>query len=50
MKAFTLWQPYASLIADGTKTIWTPSWAPPRSLIGQRIAIHAAKKCDHLAP
>ena len=42
MKAITLWQPWASLIADGTKTIETRSWAPPSSLLGQRIAIHAA--------
>ena len=46
MKAITLHQPYASLIAAGTKTIETRSWAPPRALIGERIAIHAAKKND----
>ena len=46
MKAITLHQPWASLIAAGTKTIETRSWAPPRKLLGQRIAIHAAKKND----
>jgi len=44
MKAITLWQPWASLIAVGAKTIETRSWAPPASLIGHRIAIHAARK------
>lgn len=44
MKALTLWQPWASLIAIGVKTIETRSWAAPKSLIGQRIAIHAAKR------
>lgn len=44
MKALTLWQPWASLIALGVKTIETRSWAAPKSLIGQRIAIHASKR------
>ena len=30
MKAISLWQPYASLIAAGVKTIETRGWAPPR--------------------
>ena len=44
MKAITLHQPWASLIAHGVKSIETRSWAPPQSLIGQRIAIHAGKR------
>ena len=44
MKALTLHQPWASLIAHGVKKIETRSWAPPRSLVGQRIAIHAGKR------
>ena len=44
MKAITLWQPWASLIADGRKTVETRSWAPPKALIGHRIAIHASKR------
>ena len=44
MRAITLWQPFASLIACGHKTVETRSWSPPRSLIGERIAIHAAKR------
>ena len=43
MKALTLHQPWASLIAHGVKSIETRSWAPPQSLVGQRIAIHAGK-------
>ena len=41
MKALTLHQPWASLIACGAKRIETRSWPPPKSLIGKRIAIHA---------
>ena len=44
MKALTLWQPWASLIAHGIKLIETRSWFPHRSQIGQRIAIHAGMK------
>lgn len=46
MKAISLWQPWATLIAAGIKPFETRSWAPPRSLIGQTIAIHAARKVD----
>src|SRR5712671_3817606 len=46
MKAISLWQPWASLIACGAKPFETRHWAPPRELIGQSIAIHAAKKID----
>jgi hypothetical protein len=46
MKAISLWQPWASLIACGAKPYETRSWAPPPDLIGQTIAIHAAKKID----
>jgi hypothetical protein len=41
MKAITIWQPWASLIAIGAKQYETRSWAT--SYRGQ-IAIHAAKK------
>lgn len=44
MKAITLWQPWASLIALEVKTIETRSWPAPASLIGKRIAIHAAAR------
>ena len=44
MYALTLWQPWATLIAERVKVFETRSWKPPKNLIGQRIAIHAAKK------
>ena len=46
MKALTLHQPWASLIADGRKTVETRSWPPPVALVGNRIAIHAGLKVD----
>jgi len=44
MPAITLWQPWATLVAMGLKTIETRSWLPPHELLGQRIAIHAAAR------
>ena len=44
INAITLWQPWASLIAQGHKQIETRSWQPPISAIRQPIAIHAAKR------
>jgi activating signal cointegrator 1 len=41
--ALTLRQPWASLIARGGKLFETRTWAPPASLIGQRLAIHAGR-------
>ncbi len=46
MKALSLWQPWASLMADGRKIIETRHWPAPQWLIGQEYAIHAAKKVD----
>lgn len=43
MKAITLREPWATLVAIGAKRIETRSWKAPDWLIGQRIAIHAAK-------
>jgi len=43
MKAITLWQPWALLVAKRYKKIETRSWKAPKELMGQRIAIHAAK-------
>jgi len=44
MKAFTVWQPWASLIIAGAKPYEFRGWRAPRSLIGQRIVIHAAAR------
>jgi activating signal cointegrator 1 len=49
MKAISLWQPWASLIACGAKPYETRSWAPPSAIIGTTIAIHAAKRVDKIA-
>ena len=43
VKAITLHQPWASLIACGLKTIETRDWPPARAVVGERIAIHAGK-------
>lgn len=44
MKALTVWQPWASLIAHGFKPYEFRSWAAPDSMVGQRIAIHAGAR------
>jgi hypothetical protein len=43
MKALTLHRPWAWAIAHGGKRIENRSWPFPRSLRGERIAIHAGK-------
>lgn len=43
IRCVSLWQPWASLIAIGEKTVETRAWAAPQSIIGTRIGIHAAK-------
>jgi hypothetical protein len=43
-QAITIWQPWASLIAIGAKTLEFRSWAPPNYLWGSRIAIHAGAR------
>ena len=44
MRALSLWQPWASLIAVGGKEYETRSWWPPHSVLPSAIAIHAAKR------
>lgn len=44
MKALTIWQPWASLIALGFKPYEFRGWPAPRSVCGQRIAIHAGAR------
>lgn len=41
MRALTVWQPWASLIAVGAKPYEFRSWPAPAWIVGQRIAIHA---------
>lgn len=44
MKALTIWQPWASLIAIEAKPYEFRGWPAPRSIRGQRIAIHAGAR------
>ena len=44
MRAITLHQPWASPIAGGYKTTETRDMPAPKTLIGSRIAIHAARR------
>lgn len=43
MKALSLWQPWASLVAGGAKLLETRSW---QTLYRGPLAIHAAKRWD----
>ena len=43
MKALTLFQPWASLIAARVKQHETRTFKPPAGLIGERVAIHAGQ-------
>lgn len=44
MKALSLWQPWAQLMAIQRKKIETRSWPPWPRVIGQRFALHATAK------
>jgi hypothetical protein len=44
MKALTLWQPWATLIAEGVKPFEFRRWPAPQWIWGQRIAIHAGAR------
>ena len=47
MYCFSLWRPYPALIALGFKTIESRRWfSLPRYLVGNRLAIHAAKAIE----
>ncbi len=47
MRAITICQPWASLSIHGCKPYEFRHWSPPKSLIGQRVVLHAAvKKID----
>jgi hypothetical protein len=49
MRAISLYQPWASLIAEGVKTIETRLHDRFTALVGQRVAIHAGLKNDRQA-
>jgi hypothetical protein len=44
IRAITIWQPWATLIAEGCKPFEFRGWPAPKSLVGQRIAIHAGAR------
>ena len=47
MRAISLWQPWAELVASEQKVIEKREWKTlPISLVNQRIAIHAAARMD----
>lgn len=48
MKAISLWQPWASLVAIGVKPDETRSWPAPKSLIGADLVICSAQRCKPL--
>lgn len=49
MKAFTIWQPWASLIVLGLKPVEYRKWVAPRHIVGQRLVIHAGTAKAHNA-
>jgi hypothetical protein len=44
MKAITIWQPWATLLAIGAKPYEFRKWEFHRSMLGQRIGIHAGAR------
>ena len=44
MLALTIWQPWGSLIIAGAKPYEFGGWRTSRSIIGQRVVIHAAAR------
>jgi hypothetical protein len=49
LRALTLWQPWAYAVAHLGKDVENRTWKPWPSVIGTRIAIHAAAKVDQVA-
>lgn len=49
LPCISMWQPWASWVAWGWKTIETRTHLRFRSLVGQRIGIHAAQRFDDRA-
>jgi len=48
LRALTLTQPWAGLVASGIKLIENRPKPPPAVMIGQRFAIHASREIDQL--
>ena len=47
MHAISLWEPWATLMRLGVKTIETRNWHPPGCLIGKPLLICAARRWTH---
>lgn len=47
IRGLTLWRPWAWSIVHGSKRVENRPWAPPRSIMGQYIALHAGKHWDY---
>lgn len=48
LKVLSVHQPYAWALAAGFKPIENRAWAPPRTLLGGFLAIHAAKTTERM--
>jgi hypothetical protein len=46
MLALTVLQPWEWALSKGVKPVENRNWAPPKSLLGQYIALHAGKRID----
>ena len=46
MLALTLWRPWPWAFTHADKRVENRTWAPPRKLIGECIALHAGKHFD----
>lgn len=47
MKALSLWRPWPWAFFGADKRVENRSWAPPQSVIGTWVAMHAAMKYDN---
>lgn len=46
MKALTLWRPWPQAIVHGSKRLENRIWAPPKWIVGKRIALHSGQRYD----
>lgn len=46
LRALTLWRPWSWAVCHAGKRIENRPWAPPRSIVGQYLALHAGKMYD----
>lgn len=48
VRALPMWQPWATLVVTGAKRVETRPKAPPSTVLGRRVAVHACLTRDHL--